>query len=250
MLIVSLLLGTPILRTRNTVRFAFKRKSLPYYWEPKTPILFFPWRALYCSSMAFKKTLAERLFRISKISNQSLSNCRISSPAVQTRIPQNPSKSNISPDPGDNGIFRRLFHKGAVLPSSNSPELLSMQIGESLVDKLRSFDIAKNRIKLDGLIPPAIKYPDESRPEKEGLTVEDARKLLRAAQLEVVKSRLRGMENSWTLYPEFVRICGEGCSDLEQGIRIAKTLDESGTVIVLGNVVFLKPEQVNLSFTT
>ncbi|KAJ9177157.1 hypothetical protein P3X46_012402 [Hevea brasiliensis] len=199
--------------------------------------------------MAFKKTLAERLFKISKISNHSLSNCRISSPVIKTRIPQNPSNTKIAPDPGDNGIFRRLFHKRAIFQTPSSPEIRSMQIGETLVEKLRSFDIAKNRIRLDGLIPPAIKYLDGSRPqrepEKEVLTVEDARKLLRAAQLEMVKSRLREMENSWITYPEFVRICGEGYSDPEQGIRVAKTLDESGTVIVLGSAVFLKPEQEN-----
>ncbi|KAF2283610.1 hypothetical protein GH714_012197 [Hevea brasiliensis] len=53
--------------------------------------------------------------------------------------------------------------------------------------------------------------------------------------MEMVKSRLREMENSWITYPEFVRICGEGYSDPEQGIRVAKRLDESGTVIVLGS---------------
>ncbi|KAF2295092.1 hypothetical protein GH714_031461 [Hevea brasiliensis] len=60
----------------------------------------------------------------------------------------------------------------------------------------------------------------------------------------MVKSRLREVQNSWIPYSDFLRICGEGCSDREQGIRIAKTLDESGTVIILGNIVFLKPEQV------
>ncbi|KDP31811.1 hypothetical protein JCGZ_12272 [Jatropha curcas] len=198
--------------------------------------------------MAFKKTLAERLFKISKISNQSLTNCRISSPAVQNRIPQNPSKTNIAPDPGDNGIFRRLFHKRAMFQPPTSPEIRSIQVGENLIQKLKAFDIAKDRIRLDGLIPPAIKdfngSPVEREPVKEDLTVEDARKLLKAAQLEIVKSRLRGMEESKISYSEFVRICGEGGADTAQGIRVAKTLDESGTVIVLGNTVFIKPEQV------
>ncbi|WCJ30980.1 hypothetical protein M5689_012500 [Euphorbia peplus] len=202
--------------------------------------------------MALKKTLAERLFKISRltISNQSLSSCRISNPAVLARIPQNPSESNIAPDPGDNGIFRRLFHKRAMFrtPVDNK----SIQIGENVMEKLRALDISKNRIRLDGLIPPAIREIEASPAERkeggEGLTVADARKLLKVAQLEMVKSRLREMEmeKSWISYPEFVRVCGESCSDREQGVRIANTLDESGNVIVLGNVVFLKPEQENV----
>ncbi|XP_065873821.1 calcium uniporter protein 2, mitochondrial [Euphorbia lathyris] len=198
--------------------------------------------------MVLKKTLAERLFKISRLSNQSLSSCRISNPAVQTRIPQNTSKTNIAPDPGDNGIFRRLFHKRALFQTPLSRENGSIPIGENIMEKLRSLDISKNRIRLDGLIPPAIKEievsPAEREPRSEGLTVADARKLLKVAQLEIVKSRLRELENSWIPYSDFVRICGENCSDQEQGIRMAKALDESGNVIVLGNVVFLKPEQV------
>ncbi|EEF29101.1 calcium uniporter protein 2, mitochondrial [Ricinus communis] len=196
--------------------------------------------------MAFKKTLAQRIFRISKITNQSLTNCRISNPAILSRFPKSPSKANIAPEPGDNGIFRRLFHKRAFFQPPISPELRAMPIGENLMEKLRSFDIAKGRIRLDGLIPPEIKESDGPKPEerREELSVAGARKLLRAVQLEMVKSRLREVESGWIAYPDFVRICGEGCSDPEQGSRVAKMLDESGTVIVLGDVVFLKPEQV------
>ncbi|XP_043813745.1 calcium uniporter protein 3, mitochondrial-like [Manihot esculenta] len=105
---------------------------------------------------------------------------------------------------GDNDIFRRLFHKRALLQTPASPELRSMQMGKSLMEKLRSFDIAKSRIRLDGLVPPETNYLDGSRPksepEKEGLSAEDVRKLLWAAQLEMVKSRLREVENSWISY--------------------------------------------------
>ncbi|KAK9948685.1 hypothetical protein M0R45_004250 [Rubus argutus] len=104
--------------------------------------------------MAFKKTLAERLFNISKMSTQTLRNCRISSSAVHLRS------------------------------------------------------------------------------------------LLRVAQLEAVKSKLREVQKTWVPYSEFVRICAEGCSDRDQGLGFAKSLDESGSVIVLGNSVCLKPEQV------
>ncbi|KAK9285446.1 hypothetical protein L1049_024639 [Liquidambar formosana] len=107
------------------------------------------------------------------------------------------------------------------------------------MEKLRGMDIVRDRVRLDGLTPPVSK----SDP-KAGFSVEDARKLLKLAQLEAVKSKLRQIPKSWISHSEFVRICGEGCSDPDEGLGFAKMLDQSGTVIVLGNVVFLHPEQV------
>lgn len=194
--------------------------------------------------MALKKTLAQRLLNFSKISTQNLTNCRISSSSSQTRIPPNPNRANIAPDPGDNGIFRRFLHKRAILQPSLSPDLRSLPIGENLMNKLKSIGIAQDRIRLDILTSPPAAV-ESSPAERSGLSVEDARKLLRVAQLEAVKSRLREIQKSWMPYPEFVSFCGEGCSDPEEGRGIAKQLDGSGSVIVLGNVVFLRPEQVN-----
>ncbi|KAF3439028.1 hypothetical protein FNV43_RR17303 [Rhamnella rubrinervis] len=186
--------------------------------------------------MALKKTLAQRLLNISKISTQNLTNCRISSSSTQNRIPHKPNRANIAPDPGENGIFRRFLHKRAIVEPSQSRDLRTLPIGENLMNKLKSIGIAQDRIRLDVLTP-----PPEERPE---LSVEHARKLLRVAQLQAVKSRLKEIQKRWIPYPEFVSICGEGCSDTEEGRGIAKQLDESGSVIVLGNVVFLRPEQV------
>ena len=124
-----------------------------------------------------------------------------------------------------------------------APEAMSTPVGEKLTEKLRGMDIARERIRLDGLRPPEMK----SEPVEE-LSVEDARKLLRLAQLERVKSRLRDVPKSWLPYSEYVDICVEGCSDPSQGLRFARMLDDSGTVIVLGDIVFLHPEQVNFFF--
>ncbi|KAJ6907339.1 hypothetical protein NC651_017903 [Populus alba x Populus x berolinensis] len=188
--------------------------------------------------MSLKKSLAERVLKFSKIPNQYLTNSRLSS-SLQTRIHQNPAQSNTIPDhPGEPGIFRRLFHKPAIF----SPELRQLPIGEGLIDRIRGFDIVKDRIRWDVLSPPPV--VTEEVAAEEGLTAEDARKLLKVAQLEGLKSRLREMEKTWISYSEFVRVCSEGCSDLEYGIRVARNLDESGTVVVLGNLVLLKPEQV------
>lgn len=188
--------------------------------------------------MAWRKNLAERLFNISKLSPpQSLTNCRISSPAVQRRISQNAGKpaKAFAVDPGDNGngIFRRFLHKRAVF----SPEARQMPVGEALVEKLRGIRVPKDRINLEGLIP----HPPAE--EAVGLSVDEARKLLMVAQLEVVKSRLRNTGKIWIAYPEYVKICREGCLDSDEGLRVSRLLDECGTVIILGNVVVLRPEQ-------
>ncbi|CAL1408885.1 unnamed protein product [Linum trigynum] len=198
--------------------------------------------------MAFTKTLAERLFKISRIStNQSMTNCRISSSATaRSRIPQ--GKPSIAPDPGDNAGFRRLFHRKA---ATERPSTKPFQVGAggSLMDKLRAFDIVRNRVRLDGLVPPPPVVEEESplaaamATKEDELTVDDARKLLRVARLEMVKSKLRDAERNWMPRSEFVRICGEVCSDPDDASRVARTLDESGTVIVLGDAVFLKPKQ-------
>ncbi|KAJ6288519.1 hypothetical protein OIU76_024494 [Salix suchowensis] len=192
--------------------------------------------------MSQKKSLAERVLKFSKIPNQYLTNCRISSP-LRTRIHQRPAQSNTIPHhPGESRIFRRLFHK----PASFSPDILKLPIGEGLIDRIRGFDIVKDRIRWDGLSPPPMVMEEVAA--EEGLTAEDARKLLKVAQLEGLKLRLREMEKTWISYSEFVRVCSEGCSDLEYGVRVAKNLDESGTVVVLGNLVLLKPEQENETF--
>lgn len=185
--------------------------------------------------MAFKKSLAQRLFNISKISSQSITNCRISSSSVGGTISTRTSEANIAPDPGDNGVFRRFLHKR----TGFQPELRSAQIaGNNIVEKLREMDIARNRIRLDGITPPAELVDD-------GVTVEDARKLLKVAQLEMVKSRLRDSPKSCVTVSEFIRICSEYCSDQDQAVKIAKMLDDSAAVIILGDIVFLRPEQVN-----
>ncbi|KAF2537211.1 hypothetical protein F2Q68_00019122 [Brassica cretica] len=62
--------------------------------------------------------------------------------------------------------------------------------------------------------------------------------------MEMVKTRLREIGQNWVPYSEFVRVCGENNSDPEQGNRVANMLEEGGDVIVLGNFVCLKPEEL------
>ncbi|KAL3526694.1 hypothetical protein ACH5RR_011350 [Cinchona calisaya] len=190
--------------------------------------------------MAMKKTLAQRLFNIYRITSPSLTSCRITSSARATKTLDlaPPKPDSISPDPGDDG-FRRFIHRS---PLKILPELPSFPTGEGLIEKLRGMDIARDRIRLDGLRPPQVEVKSETEEGK--LTVEDAKKLLRLSQLESVKARLSQIEKKCISKEEFVEICGEGCRGREEAKQFAKMLDESGTVIVLGNVVFLKPDQV------
>ncbi|KAI3500570.1 hypothetical protein L1887_36394 [Cichorium endivia] len=187
--------------------------------------------------MACKQKLVQRLFNIccSKSSNQTLRSCRISSSssAVQSSMPPEPDK--VSPDPTDSSIFRRFLQRRPLYLSSSAalPEILRPG-GEKLLERLKEMDIARNRIRLDGLI-------DISPPS---FTVADAKKILRASQVENVKLKLKSSLKNHVSYDEFIQMCVDGCSNIDQGVDLAKVLDDSGSVLILGNVVFLKPEQV------
>ncbi|KAF2617836.1 hypothetical protein F2Q68_00042034 [Brassica cretica] len=182
--------------------------------------------------MAMRKLLTKRLFSISNQASQSLTNCRISSSslAVRTRVPKESGDARIAPEPGDSSISRRFLHNTAMI----RPEIMQMPLGESLIEKLREIDGSKGRIRLDGIAPPT---------ETPSLTVEDTKKLLRAAQIEIAKTKLRETGKSWMAYEEFVGVCGEASTDLDHGARIAKMLDDSANVIVLGDSVCIRPDQ-------
>ncbi|KAL6551667.1 hypothetical protein OROGR_007821 [Orobanche gracilis] len=191
--------------------------------------------------MAFKNILPQRLFRLSRFTNASTTTCRVSSPcaAAQSKTLHHPTApDNLAPDPGDDGIFRRYIHHQA---AATSPELRFLPTGEKLLEKLREMDISRERIRIDGLRPP----PPSAEESPEGMiTVKDAVKILKLSQLETVKSSLRQIEKDFVSYPEFLEICAKDCSSIDQGLEFSKMLDQSGSVIVLGNIVFLRPEQV------
>lgn len=77
-----------------------------------------------------------------------------------------------------------------------------------------------------------------------GFTINDARKILRLSRVEKLKARLREIPRTSIFHSEYIGICVDACEDVDEGAELAKMLDESGNVIVLGNVVFLRPEQV------
>lgn len=220
-----------------------------YLWTIQTLTkIYHLFLSLSLLSMAFKKTLAQRLSNVYKTTGFSISASRISSSSMSPRklVPPHPD-DKIAPDPGNNGIIRRFIHRRLIGTSpATSPDLRSLPTGESLIEKIREMDVNKSRIKLDGFLPPL-----EMRPEPEpevttegNLTLADAKKLFKVSQLEMVKLRLKQTEKNCVSYPEFVQICSGISSSNDSGIELAKILDDSGTVLVLGNVVFLRPDQV------
>ncbi|KAM0039769.1 putative calcium uniporter protein [Helianthus debilis subsp. tardiflorus] len=177
--------------------------------------------------MAFKQNISQKLFNIcrNKFLNQTLKSCRISSSssAVQSMIPQNVDA--VAPDPRVNSIFRRPLYLSSTM---TMPKILRPS-GEKLMETLKEMYIARNQIRL----------------QTEGqLTTADAEKILRASQMEALKLKLRSNQKSHVAYDEFIQICVDECSNRDQGVDLARVLDNSGSVIVLGNIVFLKPEQV------
>ncbi|CAJ1942613.1 unnamed protein product [Sphenostylis stenocarpa] len=171
--------------------------------------------------MTSKKNLAQRLLNITKIANYRIS------PSFQS---PNPAKPSIAPDPGNRRIFPRFLHRNSGLSLELRPPAAI-----SILQRFQEMGIAWNRIRLDGLSPP----------EKQEAVAGDVRKVLRAVQIETVKSKLRKIPESCISYSEFIQMCGDdNCSDQEQAKSVAQMLDDSASVIVLGDVVFLRPEQI------
>lgn len=148
-------------------------------------------------------------------------------------------------DGDGSGLFRRFIQKRPIyqpaLPPDHIPGLPS---GNQLSDRIKSLN--QTRIRLDCLSPPPRNpqsEPDDDEKEIK-ITVAEARKVLRASQMEAVRARLRSVQSSSVPYAEFVQICNEAAGESETGSQIARSLDQSGSVIVLGDIVFLRPELV------
>ncbi|WVZ59508.1 hypothetical protein U9M48_009634 [Paspalum notatum var. saurae] len=118
-----------------------------------------------------------------------------------------------------------------------------------LADRIRDLGVgfAFPRINLDGLVPPASPPPPKREPDAAlppaSLTVEQARKVLRATQMEAARARIRASGAGAVPYAEFLRLCCDAAGP-DAGHSVARALDESGSVIVLGKTVFLRPDMV------
>ncbi|RWW04297.1 hypothetical protein BHE74_00013563 [Ensete ventricosum] len=154
--------------------------------------------------MALRRALPHRFLNTAKASSYTQS----------LAPPLRSSSSDVSPSLLPNTVF--LYHR----PVFRTP------VGVELVDRIQG--IGSGRICLEGLSPPPPTPPDV-------VPVAEARKVLRAAQMEAVRTRLRGLGRSCVSYAEFFRVCGE-VPGVESDVGLASALDTCGAVLVLGDV--------------
>jgi len=143
--------------------------------------------------------------------------------------------------------MRRFMQERPAFRPTMPPDAGFMPLADRIRDHL---GVSFPRINLDGLVPPAAPAPapaltrEEAREEVVGsLTVAEARKVLRATQMEAARARVRASREGTVPYAEFLRLCCDAAG-ADAGPSVARALDESGSVIVLGKTVFLRPEMV------
>ncbi|CAD5170605.1 unnamed protein product [Musa acuminata subsp. malaccensis] len=176
---------------------------------------------------ALRKTLARRFASLLRPST---------APAPASR-PSPPRRSSF--------LQKRPFFQPALPPDRSAMPFG----GDRIAERIRC--LCPDRIRLDGLLPPlppppkpiAVTEGESEAEEEKSVSLEEVRKVVRASQVAAARARLVATGESCVPYTDFVRICCEA-SNGEQGLEIARSLDKSGIVIVLGNVVFLRPEEV------
>ncbi|KAL7607137.1 calcium uniporter protein 4, mitochondrial [Lactuca sativa] len=201
--------------------------------------------------MALRRTLTKRLIKdqtpfIDHTPFTSLSSHRALN-AANSNLKRDllTSPENSSPT-ADAGFFRRFLQRRKINQSSTMslPELFLFPVGEKLREKLNISN--GERVMLDGLRNPVTERPPVSI-DSVGISVNDARKILRFSQLQKVRSALKQIPTNSISYSEFLTVCIDICNNHDQGVEFSKMLDEAGDVIVLGNVVFLRPDQLTKS---
>ncbi|XP_020596233.1 calcium uniporter protein 4, mitochondrial-like [Phalaenopsis equestris] len=184
--------------------------------------------------MAFGKSIAHRL--LDAVKNYSV---QIRSGAGDAGTQARGSVfRRLLPDSGNRWILWRPIFQEAV-----PPDRIWMPLDVKLFDRIS--EPSGYHLRRDILSSPhpiSVEGEEEKRGAM-GMTMEEVRKVLKASQMELVRSRLRENPKSFVSLSEFLRICCEVSSE-EQGPKLARSLDESAAVIVIGNVVFLKPDQV------
>ncbi|KAK4276610.1 hypothetical protein QN277_014739 [Acacia crassicarpa] len=192
--------------------------------------------------MAFRKSIASRLFHCCKTFTQSSASLH----AAAILPPSNDSYTKLLRQHLASPFYGRLLNRRAVYHSGPSrlPEFLSLPLGDKLRERLSAtVGINADRLRLDGLTPPpATEKAYVDSPSR--ITVSDARKILRLSRVGKLKARLRQIPRTSISHSEYIQICVDACQNHQEGIELAKMLDDSGNVIVLGNVVFLRPQQV------
>ncbi|MFS7999027.1 putative calcium uniporter protein [Helianthus anomalus] len=199
-----------------------------------------------CSSsrltMALRRTLAKRLINDHSPAFTDLRSHKTSTLTkshFHRELLTSPHKTSSTADV-TNSLFRRFFQRNQSSAMS-LPELLSFPVGEKLRERLNiSYD---ERLRLDALrIPATERLPDAEH--SVGISVDDAKKIIRFSQMQKVRSAVKQIPMNSISYSAFVTVCIDTCRNHDQGVEFAKTLDQAGDVIVFGNVVFIRPDQL------
>ncbi|KAH0468274.1 hypothetical protein IEQ34_003307 [Dendrobium chrysotoxum] len=189
--------------------------------------------------MALRKMLSGRFLHLTKYSST-----RAAHP------PPSPDLRRLLPGSTTAGTSNRrillqrrsISQSGAaVLPTSIRNPL---PVGDNLIERIRS-SMMQDRIRIDSFVPPLHVREEGGEMSKMVISVADLRKVLKASQIEAARAKLRGIPSSYVGYSEFAEICREAAVGSDECAReIASALDHSGSVIVLADVVFLRPEQL------
>ncbi|CAI9116673.1 OLC1v1017881C1 [Oldenlandia corymbosa var. corymbosa] len=201
--------------------------------------------------MALRRSISKRLFSFNHFKyDNKLPHVGIpehSSPAIKSSLLDSTGVAlKTLPEFSNTGLFRRFIQQKRGINQAaptKLPEFLSIPVGDKLREKLKSLNVSGERVRFDGVLHQAPPVP-----ELGGITITDAKKILRSAQLEKIRLVLKNIPANSIPYSDYLNICGEACDqNREQATEFAKKLDEAGSVIVVGNVVFLRPDQVATS---
>nr|XP_043618433.1 calcium uniporter protein 4, mitochondrial-like [Erigeron canadensis] len=196
--------------------------------------------------MALRRTITKRLL----IKDQT----QTPSPMGAERTPSAKSyfhhEQKTSPTAGgDPGLFRRFLQRRKINQSSTTimsvSGLFSFPVGEKLREKMKISNGGGDnhqRLRFDGLKSPT--PADHHVTNCVGISVNDARKILRFSQLQKVRDAVKKISANSITYSEYVTLCIGACCNHDQGVEFSKMLDEAGDVIVIGSIVFLRPDQL------
>ncbi|KAK8959148.1 hypothetical protein KSP40_PGU003263 [Platanthera guangdongensis] len=149
-------------------------------------------------------------------------------------------------------FYRRISLSAATFAAEIPPIHLPFFVGDDLRNTIRS-SMWRAGSQPEGLSPPPTRRSDINHGEENGridasgvrFSFEDTRKLLEASRMEAARKKLKEIPMSCVPYSDFAQICHDIAGGIDDSAReIAAALDNSGSVVVLGNIVFLRPELV------
>ncbi|RWW18438.1 hypothetical protein GW17_00017574 [Ensete ventricosum] len=182
----------------------------------------------------FRKTLAHRLSQITGVG----------SPATSSSSASRACSHLLSSGSRDEqGLLRRFLssfvQKRPIFNPALPPDRYALHLGDRLLERICGLN--PDRIRFDLLLPPSAPIPAAAEQEED--------KGPPVTRADAARARLRATGKSCVSHAEYVRICCEA-SGGNRGMEVARSLDESGAVVVWGDVVFLRPEEVAKAIET